>query len=70
LAIGFVIIAGGYAVGAISGAAFNPAVSIAIDLSSANKSFGMCAIYCAASFLGSVAAVALFKLVRPEEFSG
>merc|ERR1719487_1524228 len=33
LAIGFVIIAGGYAAGPISGGAFNPAVALGIDLS-------------------------------------
>lgn len=68
LAIGFVIIAGGYAAGSISGAAFNPAVAFAIDLSSADKSFGMCGIYLVAEFLGSALAVLLFKLTRPEEF--
>merc|ERR1719343_1865011 len=68
LAIGFVIIAGGYAVGAVSGAAFNPAVAVAIDLSSVDKSFGMCAIYCAAELAGAAAAYGMFKLVRPEEF--
>merc|ERR1719158_173456 len=35
LAIGFVIIAGGYAAGPISGGAFNPAVALGIDISSA-----------------------------------
>lgn len=68
LAIGFVIIAGGYAVGAISGAAFNPAVAIAIDLSSADKSFGMCGIYVVAELVGAALAVFLFKAIRPEEF--
>merc|ERR1719262_2087498 len=31
LAIGFVIVAGGYAVGPISGAALNPAVALGVD---------------------------------------
>ena len=35
LAIGFVIVAGGYAAGWISGGAFNPAVAIGIDVASA-----------------------------------
>merc|ERR1719252_421970 len=34
LAIGFVIVAGGYAAGNISGGAFNPAVALGIDISS------------------------------------
>merc|ERR1719337_282609 len=38
LAIGFVIVAGGYAVGNISGGAFNPAVALGIDISS--KGYG------------------------------
>jgi len=40
LAIGFVIIAGGYAAGGISGGAFNPAVALGIDVSSAGLGFG------------------------------
>merc|ERR550537_545671 len=35
LAIGFVIIAGAYGAGAISGGCFNPAVALGIDVSSA-----------------------------------
>merc|ERR1719183_1875954 len=34
LSIGFVIVAGGYAAGGISGACFNPAVAIGFDVSS------------------------------------
>merc|ERR1719337_743529 len=40
LAIGFVIVAGGYAAGGISGGAFNPAVALGIDISSAGLGFG------------------------------
>merc|ERR1719217_69176 len=40
LAIGFVIIAGAYGAGAISGGCFNPAVAIGIDVSSAGLGFG------------------------------
>lgn len=69
LAIGFVIIAGGYAVGGISGAAFNPAVSVAIDASSMiSKGFGYCVAYVMAEVVGSCLAVVLFRVVRPEEF--
>merc|ERR1719159_1782698 len=37
LAIGFVIVAGGYGAGGISGGAFNPAVALGIDVSSLFK---------------------------------
>ena len=40
LAIGFVIIAGGYAGGGISGGAFNPAVAFGIDTASVGLGFG------------------------------
>merc|ERR1719482_2322925 len=40
LAIGFVIIAGGYAAGNISGGAFNPAVALGTNISSAHLGFG------------------------------
>ena len=40
LAIGFVIVAGGYAGGGVSGGAFNPAVAFGIDVPSAGLGFG------------------------------
>merc|ERR1719456_707025 len=40
LAIGFVIIAGGYAAGNISGGAFNPAVALGVAAASAGLGFG------------------------------
>merc|ERR1719420_1635743 len=43
LAIGFVIVAGGYAGGGVSGGAFNPAVAFGIDVASAMKGFGWAA---------------------------
>jgi len=67
LAIGFVIIAGGYAGGHISGGAFNPAVAIGIDLSSANLGFGWCILYTLAEFIGAAIAAGLFHVVRPDE---
>jgi glycerol uptake facilitator-like aquaporin len=45
LAIGSVIICGGYAVGNISGGAFNPAVALGIDLASWHKGFGYSLLY-------------------------
>merc|ERR1719159_75352 len=47
LAIGFVIIAGAYGAGAVSGGAFNPAVAIGIDASSTGLIYGQgwCIMY-------------------------
>jgi len=70
LAIGFVVIAGGYGAGHISGGCFNPAVAWGIDLSSWNAGFYWCLPYTAFEFLGSVIASGLFMLVRPEEVPG
>jgi len=70
LAIGFVIIAGGYAGGGISGGAFNPAVAIGIDVSSAHLGFGWCFAYAAFELLGAALAAGLFRVVRPDEFGG
>eukprot|EP00418_Pyrodinium_bahamense_P093692 CAMPEP_0179042214 /NCGR_PEP_ID=MMETSP0796-20121207/16551_1 /TAXON_ID=73915 /ORGANISM="Pyrodinium bahamense, Strain pbaha01" /LENGTH=520 /DNA_ID=CAMNT_0020738591 /DNA_START=69 /DNA_END=1633 /DNA_ORIENTATION=- len=70
LAIGFVIVAGAYGPGAVSGGCFNPAVAIGIDASSMTKGFGWCAIYTFFEFVGAVLAVGAFKLLRPEERGG
>jgi len=67
LAIGFVIVAGAYGSGAVSGGCFNPAVAIAIDVLSIGKGFGWCILYSFCEILGAAAAVLLFKFVRPEE---
>merc|ERR1719471_1569767 len=45
LAIGFVIVAGAYGSGAVSGGCFNPAVAVAIDTVSFAQGFGWCIIY-------------------------
>jgi len=45
LAIGFVVIAGAYGAGAVSGGCFNPAVALGIDMSSAFLGFGWCVPY-------------------------
>jgi len=69
LAIGFVIVAGAYGAGAVSGGCFNPAVAIGIDISSAGLGFGWCIVYLAAEVIGAVLAAVLFKVVRPEDFN-
>mmetsp|Transcript_105905 Transcript_105905/g.337288 ORF Transcript_105905/g.337288 Transcript_105905/m.337288 type:complete len:451 (+) Transcript_105905:75-1427(+) len=70
LAIGFVIVAGAYGPGAVSGGCFNPAVAFGIDTSSVAKGFGWCIVYTVFELIGSVLAVAAFWLLRPEERSG
>merc|ERR1719262_583521 len=67
LAIGFVIVAGGYAGGGISGGCFNPAVALGIDISS--KGLGYYGwMYALFEFLGAALAAGYFRLVRPDEF--
>lgn len=70
LAIGFVIVAGAYGPGAVSGGCFNPAVAIAIDVSSLGKGFGWCLVYTVFEFFGAALAVAAFWALRPEEREG
>jgi len=67
LAIGFVIVAGAYGPGAISGGCFNPAVAIAVDASSFAKGFGWCVVYALFEMLGAALAVDAFWALRPEE---
>jgi len=72
LAIGFVIVAGGYAAGGISGGAFNPAVAIGIEVSSGN--FAWCYLYLIYEYIGACVAAGLFMAIRPnvsdsEEYS-
>lgn len=70
LAIGFVVVAGGYGAGHISGGCFNPAVAWGIDLSSWSVGFYWCLPYTCFEFLGAAIAAGLFMLVRPEEVPG
>jgi aquaporin Z len=70
LAIGFVVIAGGYGAGHISGGCFNPAVAIGIDTSSAGIGWGWCLAYTVFEFIGAAIAVGLFTACRPEEKFG
>jgi aquaporin Z len=68
LAIGFVIVAGAYGAGAVSGGCFNPAVAIAIDAASAGFYIAWSLVYTCFELLGAVFAAIAFKIVRPEEF--
>lgn len=67
LAIGFVVIAGGYGAGHISGGCFNPAVALGIDVSSAMIGFGWSIAYIIFEFLGAAAAAGLYWCVRQHE---
>jgi len=68
LAIGFVIVAGAYGAGAISGGCFNPAVAIAIDFAASGRDIGGCALYIFFELLGAAAAAVVTKAVRPGMF--
>lgn len=68
LAIGFVIIAGAYGAGVVSGGCFNPAVAFGIDITSAGSAVGWCIMYIMFEMLGSILAVGMFLVVRPEEY--
>jgi aquaporin Z len=67
LAIGFVVVAGGYGAGHISGGCFNPAVAIGIDVSSAGLGFGWCLAYTVFELIGAAIAAVVFQICRPEE---
>jgi len=63
VAIGFVVVAGGYAAGGISGGAFNPAVAFGLDVASAHLGVKYCFVYTGFELLGAALAVAVHKVV-------
>ncbi len=64
LAIGFIVVAGAYAVGAISGGAFNPAVALGISMLGLS-SFSSIWIYLVGCFAGGAVAAIIFKMQHP-----
>jgi len=65
LAIGFTVAAGAYAVGPVSGGAFNPAVGVGpimVHALSGNGGFGDLWLYLVGPLVGAAAAVPVFKL--------
>lgn len=60
LAIGLIVVAGAYAMGAISSAAFNPAVALGVTIMKLS-SWSNIWIYLVANFVGGCAAAYLFK---------
>jgi aquaporin Z len=73
LAIGFCIVVGGNAIGAVSGGSLNPAVSIAIDATGAIHHSGYILMnsifYSSFELLGAALAAGLFYVLRDEQFS-
>jgi aquaporin Z len=66
LAIGFTVVAGAFAVGGISGGAFNPAIAIGAMVTGLFK-WSNIWIYLIAEFLGGAAAAFAFLYVLPAE---
>jgi aquaporin Z len=64
LAIGFTVMTGAFAVGNISGGAFNPAVAVGISLMGLS-SWPNIWIYLVANFAGGAVAAIVFKTVNP-----
>lgn len=65
-AIGFTVLAGAYAVGNISGGAFNPAVALGITLLGINL-WSNFWVYIVANLIGGAAAALVFKYAHPNE---
>ena len=68
LAIGFTVLAGAFAGGAISGGAYNPAVAVGISM------MGLSAlpniwIFLVGNFAGGALAAVVYKMANPEEYS-
>jgi aquaporin Z len=66
LAIGFTVVAGAFAVGDVSGGAFNPAVAVGATVMGL-VSPQMLWIYLTADFLGGAAAALVFKALNPDD---
>jgi aquaporin Z len=66
LAIGFTVLTGAFAVGGISGGAFNPAVALGAALMKLIP-FGQIWIHLLAEFLGGAAAAGVFLFLNPDD---
>jgi len=64
LAIGFTVLAGAYAVGGVSGGAFNPAVAVGITMMGMASMVNIW-IYFVANLAGGAAAALIFKAMHP-----
>jgi len=70
LAIGFVIVAGAYSGGSISGGCFNPAVAIGLDVASAYHGVFYCAVYTVFELIGAALAAGAFMFCRSKQEAG
>jgi len=66
LAIGFTVLAGAFAVGGVSGGAFNPAVAFGISIAGI-VSWGMIWIFLVAETIGAAAAAFVFRYINPSD---
>jgi len=66
LAIGFTVMTGAFAVGSISGAAFNPAVAVGISIMGLSA-WSNIWIYLVANFAGGALAASTFRCLNPED---
>lgn len=66
LAIGFTVVVGAYAVGAVSGGAFNPAVAIGITVMSLSAVSNIW-IFLVANFIGGAVAAVVFNALNPDD---
>ena len=66
LAIGFTVLTGAFAVGSISGAAFNPAVAVGISIMGLSA-WSNIWIYLVATLAGGVVAGLAFKNINPQD---
>ncbi len=66
LAIGFTVLTGAFAVGAVSGGAFNPAVAVGITVLKISPIVNLW-IYLVADFLGGATAAIAFRAFNPED---
>ncbi|MGD9723784.1 MAG: MIP/aquaporin family protein [Pirellulales bacterium] len=66
LAIGFTVLTGAFAVGDISGGAFNPAVAVGVSIMGLSK-WANIWIFLVANFLGGAAAAMVFRLLNPDD---
>jgi aquaporin Z len=66
LAIGFTVLAGAFAVGDVSGGAFNPAVAVGAMVMGMLP-WGKLWLYLAAELIGGAVAAMVFKAINPED---
>jgi aquaporin Z len=66
LAIGFTVLVGAYAVGSISGGAFNPAVAVGIIIMGL-MDISSIWVFLIANFLGGIAAALAFNALNPDD---